>query len=288
VRHVILSVSEESFAARDAAFRKDAFHGTRTERNLFGRRQEDRTVVHALVAVVCALLSLAGCSNTGRAEMKPPVGTVVVLHGLGRTRRSMRSMEKFLDRNGYRIVSIGYPSRKKSVAELVQFLDAELEKAGLPGPGPVDFVTHSAGGILTRAYLHEHPGFPVGRVVMLAPPNRGSEVAAKLKGSALIRFLIGPLLTDLGGGGNSVPVRLPPPPYPVGVIAGDRKAFYLFPWLISGASDGLVSVQETKTDGMDDFLVVRRTHSFIMNSPEVQRQTLAFLQTGKFIHPPGR
>ena len=221
-----------------------------------------------------------------KPEMKPPAGTVVLLHGLGRTHRSFHPMEKFLKKEGYRVLNIGYPSRKKPFGELVLFLDAELKTADLPPDQPVDFVTHSSGGILTRAYMQEHPGFPIGRVVMLAPPNQGSEVAAKLKEYALFRSLIGPLLTDLGDGAKSVPVQLPPPPFPVGVIAGDRKALFLLPWLITGPSDGLVGVEEAKTEGMTDFLVVHRVHTFMMHSAEVQRQTLAFLQTGQFDHTP--
>lgn len=214
--------------------------------------------------------------------MAPAERNVVLLHGLGRTSRSMRPMERFLARNGYRVVNIGYPSRSKSIKELVPFLEAKLAEAGLPGDQQVDFVTHSAGGIITRAYLHAHPDFPVGRVVMLGPPNQGSVVASSLMKRWVFRRLVGPILIDLGGGEKSLPVQLPPPNYPVGVIAGNRKALYLLPWLIPGESDGLVAVEEAKLPGMHDFLVVPRGHTFLMNSRHVQEQTLAFLNSGAF------
>jgi pimeloyl-ACP methyl ester carboxylesterase len=240
-------------------------------------------MIRVVIVFLAAWLPL-GCGSAREAGMVPSKESVVLLHGLGRTHRSMRSMERALAREGYRVVNIGYPSRTKGAEDLVRFIAAELESAGLSGDGRVNFVTHSAGGILARAVLAEHPGFPVGRVVMLAPPSRGSELAAKLERYALARGIMGPLLTDLAESPNSVPASLPPPPYPVGVIAGDRKALYLLPWLVSGPNDGIVAVEETKAEGMSDFLIVRRGHSFIMNSREVQRQTLRFLRTGRFEH----
>jgi pimeloyl-ACP methyl ester carboxylesterase len=229
-------------------------------------------------ALAGALLLLIGCAAP-RPDAEREV--VVLLHGLGRSSQSMRSMERYLAGHGYRVLNLRYPSRQAGLRELVENLRWQLEYARLAPDRPVHFVAHSAGGMVARVFLDSYE-FPVGRVVLLAPPNRGSALAAALRDSALVRRLLGPLLDEFAEGPRSLPARLPPPDYPVGVIAGTRSALPFFSKLIPGDDDGIVGVDETRLDGMADFLTVERSHTWIMSSLEVQRQTLSFLRTGRF------
>jgi hypothetical protein len=138
------------------------------------------------------------------------------------------------------------------------------------------------GGILVRAWLSRHRPSNLGRVVMLAPPNAGSEVADKLRDRGFYRWLNGPAGQELGTDPDSVPNTLGPVDFPVGVIAGDRSINWINSMMLPGPDDGKVTVERTRVDGMADHLVIHVTHPFIMKKAEVIEQTLAFLEQGRF------
>ena len=150
------------------------------------------------------------------------------------------------------------------------------------------FVTHSLGGILVRAWLaHGHPP-NLGRVVMMAPPNHGSELVDMLDESVTLRRLAtpfnGPATYELGTGSGSVPNTLPPVDFELGVIAGDIPINPLGAAVIDGPSDGTVSVASTRVDGMADHIVIGASHTLIMNNPVALAEVLEFLRNGAFDH----
>ena len=213
---------------------------------------------------------------------------VILLHGLCRTTRSMARMERALTEAGYRVQNVSYPSRTASVQKLAD--DAIGKAVGdcqRDGATKIDFVTHSLGGILVRSYLARHSIPSLGRVVMLAPPNQGSEVADKLGWLFLYKWINGPAGIELGTDTNSAPNKLGPADFPVGVIAGDRSINWINSLLIPGRDDGKVSVERTRLAGMSDHIVVHTAHPFIMRNREVIRQTIQFLRTGSFDHASG-
>ena len=112
-------------------------------------------------------------------HLRPAVpDCVVLLHGLGRGPGSMRKLERRLDEAGYVTWNEGYPSRSAPIEALAeQYVGIALADCRAGGATRIHFVTHSLGGILVRQYLHTHTVPEVGRVIMLSPPNAGSEVA---------------------------------------------------------------------------------------------------------------
>ena len=205
---------------------------------------------------------------------------VVLLHGLGRGEGSMLVPAAVLAREGYRVVAAGYDAADGTVeaiaAEVVPRSVAECGEAER-----IHFVTHSMGAIVLRAWMEEHQVARLGRTVMMAPPNRGSEVVDALRGLGLARRVVGPAGEQLGAAAG-LPARLGPVWPGVGVIAGTRSGE---PWssaLIPGPDDGKVSVASTRVAGMDDHLVLRATHTFVMNHPVALAQTVAFLRDGVF------
>ena len=230
-----------------------------------------------LALVVVALASWAP------AQAAPPEA-VVVLHGLGRNDRSMRPLAERLAAAGYEVHNLRYPSTELGPEALVANLDGQLA-ACCRQASRLDFVTHSMGGILVRAYLAEHPLPTLGRVVMLAPPNHGSEYVDVL-GSSLFALAMGPTAMQLGTGPESLPNRLPPPAYEVGVIAGTRSINPTSPFVVAGTSDGTVSVRSTRLAGMADFVTVPFSHYLMVRSPAVADLVIAFLRHGHFAERP--
>jgi len=156
-----------------------------------------------------------------------------------------------------------------------------LECVNDPGT-PLNFVTHSLGGIIVRYLAKKDLIVNIGRVVMLAPPNQGSEVADALSESWLFNLINGPAGKELGMAGNSIPLQLGPANFEVGIIAGNKSINLILSLMIDGENDGKVSIKNTKLEGMKDFIVLPVTHPFIMKEEPAIRQTIHFLIYGMF------
>ena len=210
--------------------------------------------------------------------MKP---LVVLLHGLARGHGSMAGMARFLRKHGFDTFGRTYPSRRHSIRYLAgEVTDWVVEHAR---DRPVSAVTHSMGGVIVR-HLHD-PRIQWQRIVMLAPPNRGSQLAAGLTANAVFRWYYGPAGAELAAGG-----QWPAPPGPFAVIAGTRGLSLLNPTSLTMARrfpagvthDGTVAVDETRLDGMSAFAEVDATHTWIMNDVRARALTLQYLRDGCF------
>lgn len=221
------------------------------------------------------------------AEPAHPIApeTVVLLHGLGRTGGSMWWLARALRREGYRVAAPSYPWRTRPLEELArEWLPEQLaQHAEAPR---IHFVTHSMGGILVRAWLREC-GAPdnLGRVVMLAPPNAGSEIPDRLAGFAPFRWLVGGNGPRLGTAPDSLPRALGPWPAPasdLGIIGGNRSLNGLLGYGLPLPHDGKVSVASTHLAGERDHIVLPFSHTWLGWHRKTAACVSRFLREGCF------
>ena len=235
-----------------------------------------RILFTCLFCLLLSPLSLA-------LPVEPQKECVILLHGLARTSSSMAKIEDALQKENYRVVNIDYASREHAIDKLASIAISEgLKTCRIYRPNHINFVTHSLGGILVRQYLSTNKIVELKRVVMLGPPNNGSEVVDNLKGMPGFKALNGPAGQQLGTSATDTPKLLGPVDFELGVIAGTQSINLILSNYLPNPDDGKVSAQSTKVEGMKDFIALPTTHTFMMKNEKVINQTLHFLKHGLF------
>lgn len=191
---------------------------------------------------------------------------VVLLHGLGRTRRSLARLDRALQEAGFTTARLDYPSTRKSIEDHAATLAELLDH--IPTPKKLSFVSHSLGGLVIRQLLRYDAPWrsAVDRIVMIAPPNRGASLAGSLDKGGVMRGILGPSYGQIAEG---FAVTLPVPEVPVAIFAGDAAGV---------PGDGLVTVDETRLEGASEHHIVPAIHTFVMNHPSVIRGAVSFLR----------
>jgi triacylglycerol lipase len=208
---------------------------------------------------------------------------VVLLHGIGRNAAFQDSLGGFLGAHGYRVINESYSTKRHSIREIAaRYLADLLARRCSDGRVKIHFVTHSMGALVLRSFLQGHRPGNLGRVVMLAPPNQGSELADIFGRLGVWRWWMGPAGLELSTGPAGIHRELPSADFEAGVLIGDRSQSFIFNRFIPGPNDGRVSLARARLEGMADFRIVAETHDSITRSRPVFRSVLRFLETGAF------
>ena len=208
--------------------------------------------------------------------------TVVLLHGLWRGWRAMQPLARALEQEGFSTLNIPYPSGRLPISHLVSRIRSQV--AEIQTDQPIHFITHSLGGIIARSILTTDVPWKPGRIIMLAPPNGGSEIVDWSKKHPVLHHLLGPAGRTLGSAG--LPNELPELPTNIeaAVIMGNRCPIPIFKKLLAAENDGIVSAARGRIAGLRGFSVIHADHTFIQMHPETIRLSLHFLRTGGWDH----
>ena len=206
----------------------------------------------------------------------------MLLHGLARTHRSMLPVARALEARGYRTVTVSYRSRRHPIDQLAPMaVQSGLSRCPRRRESPL---RHPLAGRHSRPQvpLAEQPIPRLGRVVMLAPPNQGSEVVDAMRRVPGFWLLNGPAGLQLGTDPASVPRNLPRVDFELGVVAGTRSVNLILSRFLPKPDDGKVSVASTRVEGMTDHVTVAHSHPLIMRSMRVHELVASFLERGVF------
>lgn len=236
---------------------------------------------HFIAVPLLSLLAACASNPVSEYEHLSAPETVVLVHGFSKNGDSMVHIGEYLAQYGYEFVSVDYPSSEVSVEQALAMMHQQLQGC-CEGSRKVHYVGHSFGGLLIRAYLADHGQADLGKVVLIATPNQGSEFVNAINRVPGHKRMFGPMLPEMSTDGDGFPSQLPGPEYPVGVIAGNRTHNPLGWLLLPGDDDGAVSVASTRLEGMDDFLVVPANHHWLRRDPRVLEEVLHFIQRGYF------
>ena len=205
--------------------------------------------------------------------VSPPV---VLVHGLWMHGIAMAWLAARLRRRGFRTLAPSYPTVRRGLDDNADRLAETL--AGFRQGGTAHLVGHSMGGLLILRMLERHPDLPVGRIVLLGSPVRGSSLAHILARNGVLRRIIGRSLADW----QRAPRLQAPPNRSIAVIAGNSglgtaRCFRDVP----RPNDGVVAVCETCFDDLPPPLVLPVNHSQMLVSRSVADRVAGFLAGGR-------
>lgn len=219
----------------------------------------------------------------------PPMdgNVVLLLHGLGSVRLVAADMAQRLNKEGgFKTICLSYPSQFEDIASHAHSLGSVIEH--LDGVHQIDLVAHSLGNLVIRHYLADAAATGkadprIHRIVMIAPPNNGSELLARYGDNPLVRFTHGTAGQQIGRDWAQLAPHLAIPQCEFGIIAGGRGVNQGMLAVLEGDNDGLVTVASTRLPGASDFVLVPAAHIAQFYADDIQRYTLTFLQQGYFV-----
>lgn len=253
-----------------------------------------RSVLSTLLLVITCLFAFSDgiAASTGplsvqvtmREASTPSERCVVLLHGLARTSGSMNKLSNALNEAGWSTANVDYPSREHPIAVLAPAAVGQgVAACRSLGATKIDAVTHSLGGILMRHYLNQESIEEFNRLVMLGPPNHGSEVVDNLGDVPGFAAFNGPAGLELGTEASSVPNTLGPIPVDVGIVAGTTSINLVLSNFLPNPDDGKVSATSARLEGMCAMILIPVAHPFLMTDDAAIANVLEYLTHGKFL-----
>jgi len=232
--------------------------------------------------LVSLFLFFSTCS-TRYIEKEKSQNLVVLLHGILDQPYTMLKLENGLSDQGYSVLSINYPTIKTDIDSITNLLYGHINPLENKYK-KIHFVTHSMGGLVIRAYLNKFPCKRYGKLVMIAPPNKGAILADRFDEFILYKWILGKTGQKLGKDKDDYWNMFPVPEIPFGIISGGMKNKKGVNPLIPGDDDGIVGVEETQIKGAQDSIIIKGLHSSILWKDRTLNQVKQFIEQGEFNH----
>jgi len=207
---------------------------------------------------------------------------VILLHGIFKNKNCMKRLSNLFKEKNYQILNLDYPSTKHTIQDIADLLHPAILSFSKVNLNRIHFIGYSMGGLVIRAYLNKYSLANLGRIVMLGTPNKGSEIADFLSNNLLYKFLYGPAGAQLVTNQSHLKEIFGSVNYELGVIAGINNFSFLSNKIIGSISDGRVSVENTKIEGMKDHITVNSSHLFLPINSQVMELALNFILHGNF------
>lgn len=230
-------------------------------------------------SIALLIIALLSTSDVTASEKE----WVILIHGIGMNNMMMWKMAEHIETQGFHVKRIGYPSWQTQTQDILNIVNHQINTCCADLTQKIHFVGYSLGGLLVRNYLNQYRPAQLGNTVLIGTPNQGTEIADRLMESKLIKYLM-PITSDLGTSQTSLPNQLPPPNYPVGIIAGLFENDLNEPFL-PGLDDGIVPISSTQLKNMQDFILIHTGHPMMFYNQTVSDQVIHFLKNGVFRHP---
>ncbi len=222
---------------------------------------------------------------SAKNNMTDNVETVIVLHGIARTNRQTYLLSKRIAENGFEVYNITYPSTEYTIEELADILNNKFTELDLDKKEKINIVAHSLGGIVVRAYVNKYKPKNLEKIVMISTPNNGSELADFFKNWKLYKDIYGLAGQELTTNNEKLVKAIGDriyENYKVGIIAGSTSFNPIFSSMLLGKDDGVVSVESTKLEGMQDHITVKVLHGIGLYGEKIPKLVVSFLKDGKF------
>jgi pimeloyl-ACP methyl ester carboxylesterase len=205
---------------------------------------------------------------------------IVYVHGLWQRGGESIWLRRRLSLDlGAEALTFSYPSVTADVTANASALGTFLARVRAD---TVHLVGHSLGGLVILKFFEQEAAvpLPMGRIVLLGSPLRGSRTARNLARLPLGKKILGRGIDEEA---LAVRERHWNRARELGVIAGDL-GFGLGRLVgpLGAPSDGTVSVEETELPGAADRIVLRVSHTGMLFSAAVATQAGAFLSSGRF------
>jgi len=209
---------------------------------------------------------------------------VYILHGYGGSLIQMDKINKGLKHEGYDTENYTYPGFKECIDSIGHDLFVKINHENYDS---VSFVTHSMGALVVRSmykYMDPSIHFPfIFRFIMLAPPNKGTEVADFFSNSSLRSFL-GPNVVLMRTDSNSYAFKLPLPTCEVGLIVGVKGKKPWFNPFMPDDNDGTVSMKSAILGNEKEIVTVKSMHILMPLKKKVISLVVRFMKSGTFIN----
>jgi pimeloyl-ACP methyl ester carboxylesterase len=214
-------------------------------------------------------------------------GAVALVHGLFMYGLYFAPLARLLRREGYDVYLCDYPTRRYGIAEHGRRFACILDRIAAensPKAASLHIVTHSLGGTVARVALSLLEGqevdglkmdfaslrsWMIGRTVMLAPPNKGSDTARLATKVFPWCGRFARPLPELSSAPEAAVHALPiPRSFEIGIVAG--------------SCDIEVAVHRTRLESASASKTLRSDHTLMPFYPHVRKEILSFLKTGAF------